>query len=113
MGVTSSTNCNCSAESVATAPCSTSDYADLDTAFTGGQGGTAHTLTVSQTSGASTTYAIICVDTTTSLESGCEEITIDVAGAGGEAPQPSPVSWTPGGNTDVSGTGTVIVTAPL
>lgn len=109
IGATSSTNSNCKAETVATAPCASSLFADLSTSFTGGEGGTAHTLTVSQAAGASTTYAVICQDVSSSLESTCYKITVDVAAEGGSTPQPAPGTIIGGGSLTIIGGGNILI----
>lgn len=108
IGVTSSSNCNCKYSAKGVDTCSTT-FANLDTSFTGGEGGTAHTKDVSQACDGSTVYVVKCQDTVTSLISNCVEITVDVAASGGAPPQPAPTGIVTGGNVSIVPGGNVSI----
>ena len=91
ISLTSDVNANCKYSAFGTDTCSTS-YANLDTAFTTGQGGTSHSTSVNQACGANTDYVIKCQDVANGTDSTCAEINVDVAAAAGVPPQPAPMS---------------------
>lgn len=109
MGVTSSENANCKYSVKGADTCSTA-YADLDSSFTGGEGGTAHTVTVDNTCSTEETYVVKCLDGD-SQESNCIEIVMQIANAT-LPPHPAPVMIWSGGNVKIVGNGTVTIVAP-
>ena len=111
MGVTSSANATCRYSAKGADTCATA-YADLDTEFLDTTDQTTHITDISQACDGATTYVIICNDDSTSLDSNCLEITVDVAAAEGAPPQPSPeiiAQIGAEGNITIVGNGTLLI----
>ena len=106
--VESTLNSNCNYEDSATGSCS-DDYTSLGVGgdpFTGGEAGTTHTVTVANTCDTSTTYIVICEDSSTAEDSNCIEVNMNIAAETG-SPQPTPVSIVGGGSAGIVGGGNV------
>ena len=109
IGVTSSGNADCKWSLKNTDTCATA-YADLDTAFSNGQAGTAHTTNVTDTDCDDTNiYVVKCEEAVTDLISNCLEITVDIAAGGGATPQPAPGTIIGGGSLGIVGGGNLLI----
>ena len=111
MGVTSSANATCRYSAKGADTCATA-YASLDTEFADTTDQTTHITDISQACAGATEYVVICNDDSTSLDSNCLEITVDVAAAGGVPPQPAPgiiAQMGASGNLTIVGGGNVSV----
>lgn len=111
-GVTSSANATCRFSVKGADTCATA-YADLDEAFETTGATTTHTDTDETFACDNTdTLVVICNDDSTSQDSNCLEITVDVAAASGN-PQPAPTGFGAGGNVSSGGGGNATAGAPL
>jgi len=107
-GVTSSANATCRFSVKGADTCATA-YADLDEAFETTGATTTHTDTDETFACDNTdTLVVICNDDSTSQDSNCLEITVDVAAASGN-PQPPPIGFGAGGNVSSGAGGNVTV----